>query len=82
MKAFISDDLRNLCNELLQQKDLLEVATLTGFSFAYVKEVKNQRRYNSEIEIFLISQCKKAWNIKQSDINSLISKYEHGTQTA
>jgi hypothetical protein len=82
MNAFISDDLRALCNELLTQKDLMEVATLSGFSYAYVKEVKNQRRYNADIEIFLISQCRKAWHIKEYNINDLFSKYEHGSKTA
>jgi hypothetical protein len=70
----IPSALRLLTEKVLEKEDYLQIAFTTGFTFGYVKEIKNQARYNEEVEILLFKACKQ----KLSNLNeqlTLIEKY-------
>lgn len=70
----ISNELRTICSDNLSSQDIREVALKTGFSFGYVRDVKNQYRYNKEIEKALIQACKQKLEYSFKRINQELFK--------
>lgn len=74
MKNYISIELKALCERLLKHENYATISDETGFSYGYVKDVKNRVRYNEKIEEALKNACRKALEeLKQSlDLTELL----------
>lgn len=73
----IPSALRNITDRILDKEDYMQIAVETNYSFAYIKEIKNQARYNEEVEKKLLNACVKKVETLSAEINLIKKFYEN-----
>jgi translation elongation factor EF-Tu-like GTPase len=60
----ISDELKSMCEKNLTTENYITISKETGLSVGYIKDIRGQIRYNSEVELLFKSELKKVLSEK------------------